>query len=69
MRKYLDAALDPHGLCGEVCVTASTVPVTGHGLGVERNHHTKIFSNTLKVKMYLVEFQNADLCHYQCLRK
>merc|ERR1719466_611461 len=44
----LDAALDPHGLCGEVCVTTGAVPVTSHGLGVERNHHAKIFSNTLE---------------------
>merc|ERR1712027_23222 len=44
----LNAALDPHGLCGEVCVTTGAVPVTSHGLGVERNHHTKIFSDTLE---------------------
>ena len=45
---YLDAALDPHGLCGEVGVAAGAVPVASHRLGVERDHHAEIFSDTLK---------------------
>merc|ERR1712088_740045 len=44
----LDASLDPHGLCGEVRVTAGAVPVASHGLGVERDHYAKIFSDTLE---------------------
>merc|ERR550519_2928774 len=44
----LDASLDPHGLCGEVGVAAGTVPVASHWLGVERDHHAEVFSDTLE---------------------
>merc|ERR1719340_301939 len=37
----LDAALDPHGLCGEVGVAASAVPIACHRLGVKRDNHSE----------------------------
>ena len=55
----LDAPLDPHGLCGEVGVAASTIPVASHRLGVKGNYHTEVFSNTLKVFIVTIE-SNED---------
>ena len=45
---HLDAPLDPHGLCGEVGVSSSSVPVTSHRLGVERHHDTKVLRHPLR---------------------
>merc|ERR1719278_2028825 len=44
----LDAPLDPHGLCGEVGVSSSSVPVTSHRLGVERHHNTEVLCHPLE---------------------
>merc|ERR1711963_1222100 len=45
---HLDAPLDPHGLCGEVGVSSSSIPVTGHWLGVERHHDTEVLRHPLE---------------------
>merc|ERR1712156_769617 len=44
----LDAPLDPHGLCGEVGVSSSSVPVTSHRLWVKRHHDTEVLRHPLE---------------------
>ena len=45
---HLDAPLDPHGLCGEVGVSSSSIPVTGHRLRVERHHDAEVLRHPLR---------------------
>ena len=44
----LDTTFVTHSLRREVCVTASTIPLTWHSLRVHRNAHTPIFSNAVQ---------------------
>merc|ERR1719219_2958831 len=44
----LNASGLPHGNGGEVGVTASAVPVSHHGFGVQRDDHPEIFSNSVE---------------------
>jgi hypothetical protein len=44
---HLVAAVVPHGLGAVVCVSTSTVPVTGDGLRVEGHHHTSDLGDPL----------------------
>ena len=42
------AALLPHRLGGVVAVGASSIPISINGLGVKRDHDTKILGDPLK---------------------
>ena len=44
----LHAALLPHCLSGEVAVGPRSVPVSSNGLGVKRDHDTKVLRYTLE---------------------
>ena len=44
----LHAALLPHRLGGEVAVGPRSVPVSSNGLGVKRDHDTKVLRDTLE---------------------
>ena len=53
---HLDAPLDPHGLCGEVGVGSSSVPVTSHWLGVKRHHDTEVLRHPLRNTLVFFPF-------------
>ena len=44
--RHLDAPLDPHGLCGEVGVSSSSIPVSGHWLGIKGHHHSEVLGHS-----------------------
>jgi len=44
----LDASLLAHSLGGEVGVASCSVPVSGDGLGVDRDHHPKVLSDLVE---------------------
>ena len=55
LSELLDGSLDvlhstllPHRLSGEVAVSPRSVPVSSNGLGVKRDHDTKILRYTLE---------------------
>ena len=49
LRVYsLDASLLAHAQGGEVGVSAGTVPVSGHGFGVEGDDDTEVLSHTVQ---------------------